>query len=373
MIKIKKIKVESTPVFDLTVESTHSFFANNILVHNCQEIAEPTSPFKSVKDLYKETYEDGDGEIALCNIAGIIVPNIESDEQYADAAYYALKMIDKTVHMTDYIFPALAHTAKARMNAGVGILGLAHLMAKKNMSYRDQAGLNFIHELSETHMWHLINASLKLGKELGNAPWMHKTKWPEGWLPLDTYEKRVDELVTVENKRDWASLKAAIIENKGIRNSVVSAHMPGESSTIAAGTVNSLYPLREFSLIKTSDTLVNHWVAPDSTRLKNKYEIAWNISTTEMIRVYAIVQKWTDQSISADLFVNLQGDQKVSSSSIVQDYLDMVKYGMKSRYYVNSLTGGGIDLKSTETAVNQEAIQQEPEESRGCSSGACSL
>jgi ribonucleoside-diphosphate reductase alpha chain len=92
-----------------------------------------------------------------------------------------------------------------------------------------------------------------------------------------------------------------------------------------------------------------------------------------MIRVYAIVQKWTDQAISADLFVNLQGDQKVSSSNIVQDYLDMVKYGMKSRYYVNSLTGGGIDLKSTESAVGQEVQEAVTEDERGCASGVCSL
>lgn len=355
----------------------HTPFYGKIYSSNlCQEIAEPTTPFKTVADLYKDKYEEGDGEIALCNIAGIIVSNIESDEQYAEVAYYSLKMIDKTVHMTEYAFPALAHTAKARMNAGVGILGMAHLMAKKNMSYKTQDGLNFIHELAETHYWHLLNASLRLGKELGNAPWMSKTKWPEGWLPLDTYERRVDELVTVENKRDWAGLRQQIIDNKGIRNSVICTHMPGESSTIAAGTVNSIYPIREFSLMKTNDTLVNHWVAPESTKLKHKYEMAWDISTTEMIRVYAIIQKWTDQGISADLFVKVQGDQKVSSSSIVQDYLDMVKYGMKSRYYVNSLTGGGVDLKSTENAIAQDELNQEDDpqpDVRGCDSGVCSL
>ena len=338
----------------------------------CQEVLLPVSPYKTVADLYKKEFEEGDGEIALCNIAGIIVPNIESDEQYAEVAYYALKMIDKTIHLSDYIFPNLEYTAKARMNAGVGILGLAHLMAKKGHSYKTQEGLNFIHELSETHMWHLINASLKLGKELGNAPWMHKTKWPEGWLPLDTYEKKVDDLVTIGNKRDWETLRKQIIENGGIRNSVVSAHMPGESSTIAAGTVNSIYPIREFNLMKTNETLVNHWVAPDSTKLKNKYELAWDISTTEMIKVYAIIQKWTDQGISADLFVNLRGVQKVSSSNIVQDYLDIVKYGMKSRYYVNSLTGGGVDLASTENAITgTDSIEITNE--IGCAGGACAL
>lgn len=355
----------------------HTPFKDTIYSSNlCAEVLEPTKAFNSVADLYRE-YQDGDGEIALCSIAGIIVSNIESDEQYADVAYYCLKMIDICVHKTDYVFPTLAHTAKARMNAGVGILGLAHLMAKKNLEYSSQDGRDYLHELAETHSWHLINASLRLGKEIGNAPWMNKTAWPEGWLPLNTYEKRVDELVTVENKRDWETLRTSIVANGGIRNSVLVCHMPGESSTISSGTTNGLYPIREFDLMKTNDTLVNHWVAPDATKLKHKYQLAWDISTTDMIKVYSIFQKWCDQSISSDLFVNVQGTQKVSSSSIVQDYLDMVKYGMKTRYYVNSLTSKGVDLESTENATIQITADDwgiDPaDQERGCSSGVCSL
>jgi len=330
----------------------HTPFLEKIYSSNlCQEIDLVTKGYESVAELYKEEYEEGDGEIGLCSIAGIIVSNIESDDQYADAAYYALKMIDKCIFKSDYVFPNLEHTAKARLSAGVGILGLAHLMAKKGFLYSEQGGRDFIHELSETHMWHLINASLRLGKELGNAPWMHKTKWPQGWLPLDTYEKRVDELVTVENKRDWDLLRKDIIKNGGIRNSVLVAHMPGESSTISSGTTNGPYPIREFYLMKTNDTLINHWCAPDATKLKNKYQFAWDIKTSDMIKVYAIMQKWCDQGISADFFVKIQGDQKVSSTEMIQDYIDMIKYGMKSRYYVNSLTSKGVELGSNENAI----------------------
>jgi len=353
----------------------HTPFKEKIYSANlCQEVTLPTKPYQSVAELYKKEYEEGEGEIALCSIAGVIVSNIENDDQYADVAYYALKMIDKCIHKSDYIFPNLEFTAKSRLNAGVGILGLAHLMAKKNLEYSSQEGRDFIHELSETHMWHLLNASLKLGKELGNAPWINKTNWPNGWLPLETYENKVDELITVENKRDWNTLKQNIIANGGIRNSVVCCTMPGESSTISSGTTNGPYPIREFSLMKTNDTLVNHWVAPDSTKLKNKYQMAWDISTSDMIKVYAIMQKWCDQAISADLFVKIQGDQKVSSSNMIQDYLDMVKYGMKTRYYVNSLTSKGVDLKSSENIINPEQEDFiEALDERGCASGVCSL
>lgn len=348
----------------------HTPFIQPIYSSNlCAEIGLPTIEYKSVIDLYKPVYEEGDGEIGLCSIGGIIVSNIDSDEQYADAAYYALKMVDVCIHKSDYIFPSLAHTAKSRLSAGIGILGLAHLMAKEGHVYNDQLGRNFIHQLYETHYWHLVNASLRLGKELGNAPWMHKTRWPQGWLPIDTYEKRVDTLVSVENQRDWEGLRKQIVANGGIRNSVLAAHMPGESSTIAAGTTNGPYPIRETYIMKTNDTIVNHWVAPDSTKLKSKYQIAWDISTTDMIYVYSIMQKWTDQGISADLYVKAQGDQKISSTDIINDYLDSVKFGMKTRYYVNSLTSAGVDLTKSENAVQQE-LPFEPTDDPYCESCA---
>jgi len=46
MIKIRKIKAQKAEaVYDITVDNTHSFFANGVLVHNC-EILLPTKSFK---------------------------------------------------------------------------------------------------------------------------------------------------------------------------------------------------------------------------------------------------------------------------------------------------------------------------------------
>jgi ribonucleoside-diphosphate reductase alpha chain len=344
----------------------HTPFKETIYSQNlCAEICLPTSPYKSVEELY-QPYEEGNGEIGLCSLAGIIVSNIDSDEQYASAAYYALKMIDVCIHKSHYVFKNLEDTAKARLSAGVGVLGLAHLMAKKNVKYSTQEGRDFIHTLFETHMWHLINASLKLGKELGNAPWMHKTSWPEGWLPIDTYEKKVDELVTIDNTRDWEDLRQQIKDNSGIRNSVLSAMMPGESSTIGAGTTNGVYPIRDYDLIKTNETLVINYVAPDSTKLKDKYELAWDIDSQDLIKCYAIMQKWTDQCISIDLYRKLQGADRVGTKEMIDIYLSLVKYGLKSRYYQNSLTAKGIGAN-----IEAEAPNEVVEEDGICES--CSL
>ena len=47
--------IELEDVYDITVKNNHNFFANDILVHNCQEIAIPTKGYNSVKDLYLDS------------------------------------------------------------------------------------------------------------------------------------------------------------------------------------------------------------------------------------------------------------------------------------------------------------------------------
>lgn len=50
MLNIEYLE-EEIPVYDITVEGTHNFFANDILVHNCVEITLPTVPIQHIDDI----------------------------------------------------------------------------------------------------------------------------------------------------------------------------------------------------------------------------------------------------------------------------------------------------------------------------------
>jgi len=296
-------------------------------------------------------------EVATCNLAGIVVSNVESESQYAEVAYYALLMIDKCIHLAHYELPQVGVTSRKRLNAGVGILGLAHLMAKNGKRYTDQEGKQFIHEVAERHYYHLARASLKLGKELGNAPWMHKTRWPEGWLPTDTCNPHVDKIAPFTLRYDWEALRRDIVANGGIRNSVLVAHMPTETSANASGTTNGLYPVRELTLIKTDNQRVNYWAAPDSDMLAGQYQSAWDIPARDMTELYAIVQKWTDQGISADFYRRVIGDASIATTELIEDYLYRVKLGLKSKYYMNQKTSNGMKAVADLAAVAMPAAE----------------
>lgn len=379
--------------FCVSEPKRHMCVFNGVLTGQCLEIGLITQAYNSVSELYvygdlkdaiqnkahpsvidylKQKNEVIEGEVAVCSLAGINVGKFkhkvgtpEWDEEYREASFVALDMVYTAIQESDYPLPHIEYTAKKRMSAGVGIVDLAHLMAKYKLKYDSQEGRDLIHKVAESHYWHLLNASLELSKEFGNAEWMDKTKWVDGWLPLDTYNKNVDEVVTTDLQYDWEGLRKKIIENGGHAFSVLVAHMPAESSSVRSGSTNGVYPVRDLDLNKTNDTNVVKYVVPESDKLGKHYQNAYEIDVEDMAKVYGILQKWTDQGISADQWYKAQGSDKIKSSDLMRGWFSWVYYGVKTRYYINTLTAKGVDL-NVELVDNVTQGEYQPESNSDC-------
>jgi ribonucleoside-diphosphate reductase alpha chain len=337
----------------------------------------PDESFRTVKDglTYKVASIDEikhEPEVAMCNIGGVVPANIDSDAQWAEVTYYALLMIDICIHKAEYELPHIGFTSKARMNAGVGLMGVATWMAKNNYKYSSQEGKNALFHLDETHMYHLITQSIKLGKERGNAEWMHRTRWPEGYLPQDSANQNVLELVTVGPARDWAPVRQDLIDNEGMRFSCVNSHMPGESSSKAAGQPNGRYPVRDVVMTKTDNGIVSRWAAPEGDLWGDRYEIAWDVPPDDQIDSYAVGQYWCDQGMSADQWRRLPQGETVGSAELLKGFFRMTKYGFKSRYYYNTLTTEAKTLSNGEIVmVEVRNTDKLPE--ADCGAGGCKM
>jgi ribonucleoside-diphosphate reductase alpha chain len=72
-----------------------------------------------------------------------------------------------------------------------------------------------------------------------------------------------------------------------------------------------------------------------------------------MIKVYGIIQKFTDQSISADFYRDRSVKTELTTTELIKDFLDMVTYGVKSKYYQNSFTLDAVGLE--DHLVNEKA------------------
>ena len=318
-----------------------TIFSSNL----CLETALPTKGFSSAKELYEPS--DHTGEVAMCNLGAVVLDDNTTEEDLEDIYYFGVKMTDKTISEMVYPLESVAYTANMRRSVGIGLTNLAYLMAKKNLSYSSKKGKEFIHSIAERHSYYLHKASLKLGKELSNAPWINKTKYPEGWFPWKDASKGLETLgLDLSLKYDWKTLEQEIIENKGIRNSVLSCHMPVESSSQITNSTNGLYPVRELVITKKSGTNMNIFFAPeyDNPMVRYFYESAYDIKTKDLIECYALVQRHTGQGISADTYLDLSTtDAKMSMNEELENMFHCVKLGMKSLYYMNTRTDANTE------------------------------
>lgn len=349
MLKIKKINIRED-VFDITVNSNSNFYANGILVHNCQEIVHPTKPIQSILD--------EEGEIGICILAAINALEVTTDKEISEACRMAVRTLDSVIDYQEYPVLAGENFTKNRRSIGIGITNLAGLLAKNKLFYDDPNALPFIHQFMEKIQWHLINASCDMAMEKGKCPKFKDTKYAQGLLPIDWYKKTVDELVAPNYLMDWESLRYKV-QRYGLRHSTLTAMMPCESSSVIQNSTNGIEPVRSLLSFKKAKNGVLKQIVPNFHNRRNYYTKAWDIKDNKPImNIAAVLQKFTDMSISLNLYYNYAHypDGNIPLSVIIKDQIYGYKYGLKNLYYANTPDGDG-----------------ETEKDMNCDSGACSI
>jgi len=317
---------EEIPVYDITVEGTHNFFANGILVHNCVEVTLPVHPIQSL--------EDELAEISLCILGGLNVGTIKSDKELEECCELIVRALEELIDWQDYLVRAAEISTKARRSLGIGVMGLAHYLAKLGQSYHEQAAWNSCHKLGESIQYFLLKASNQLAQERGHCEYFGRTKYSDGVLPIDTYKRDVDEICSVPLRHDWEQLRQNILQY-GLRHSTLSAIMPGESSSLLLNAPNGIEMPREHLSVKRR----LKQIVPQYSTLKNNYSLLWDApSNNGYINIVAVLQKFIDQSISANTAYNpeLFPNKELPMSLIVGDVLYAYKMGVKTLYYHNT-------------------------------------
>jgi ribonucleoside-diphosphate reductase alpha chain len=345
-------------VHNIDNTNTNTAFKDKIRMSNlCVEITLPTSPIEHI-----DNGDDKPDEIALCVLAAHNLGAIKNNEELYKCSEYIVRILDFVVDHQDYPVNA-ALKMKKRRSIGVGVTNFAYWLAKNDLKYSDTASLARVDELFEHIQYSLLKASNLLAKEQGPCEWFSRTTYSEGIMPIDRYNKNVDELVKREYSCDWDELRKDIMEH-GLRNSVLTAIMPAESSAVVQNATNGIEPVRSLVTIKKSKSGLIKQVVPEINKLKNKYELAYDMPDNRgYTNICAVIQKWIDQSISANHYYhyNLDG---ISLSAVIKDILHSYKYGLKTLYYANT-----DDKKSD----NIETMGESNTNEIGCEDGACAI
>ena len=350
ILDLLKERAETGRIYIMNIDhcNTHSSFKDKVYMSNlCQEITLPTDPIQHI---------DGGGEIALCILSAINVGKLRNLEEMEELCDLSVRALEELIDYQKYPVEAARKSTLARRSLGIGYIGLAHYLAKNGVKYEDPEAWKLVHDLTEAFQYNLLKASNKIAEEKGSCDGFSQTKYFDGFLPIDTYKKDVDEIVPNKLNYDWEELRESI-RIHGLRHSTLSAQMPSESSSVVSNATNGIEPPRDYISTKKSKKGPLKQIVPNIATLKNNYTLLWDMpSNAGYVNIVAVMQKFFDQAISGNWSYNPQKfeNNEVPTSVMAQDLLTTYKYGWKTSYYQNT-----YDSKTDEVDLdsNKESVQ----------------
>lgn len=332
----------------------------------CLEICLPSKPIQHIDD-------SADSEIFLCTLANVNMTKIKTLSDLERVCYNTVRFLDDLLDYQRYPVEAAGHWGRKRRSLGVGVNNYAHWLARKGLKYGEKAALEATHDWFEAFQYYLIKASVEVAKEKGVCESFNETKYAQGILPIDTYKRDVDELGDFSLKLDWEWLRNEVLTH-GMRNSTLTALPPSETSAnvLPGGSTNGIEPPRNLLVIKSNKDLSGKVLVPEVARLKNKYDLLWNHPSPEgYIKTVAVIQKFVDQSISANASYDPANypDNETPMSQMMRDVLIAYKYGVKTLYYHN--TRKETSIRRDEIKNKQPASVNVNEDAEDCD--ACSV
>ncbi|XMB34028.1 ribonucleoside-diphosphate reductase subunit alpha [Candidatus Saccharibacteria bacterium oral taxon 955] len=309
--------------------------------------------------------------ISVCNLISINLSahlDITTKEwdwkRLESATRSAIRQLDNLCDITDTPIPEALNSINTTRALGLGIMGFTDIVEKLGYSYESEEAYDMIDQLAEFISYHAIDESANLARTRGSYLDFKGSGWSRGILPidlLDTQEKdrNVSVDVTRKARLDWEALRKKV--KKGMRNATLMAIAPTANIAHVAGTTPGIDPqfgqifsrstlngkflevnanlvrdlkelnlwdeVKEQLLVEQGD-LTNIDIVPQ--RLKDIYKTCFQLSPLAFIEVAARAQKWVDQAISRNMYLESR-----SIDDMEHVYMEAWKRGLKTTYYLH--------------------------------------
>lgn len=351
---IVKERVETGRIYILNVDSAneHGAWLDQVTMSNlCTEIIHPYIPLKD--------FHDPEAEIGMCILSAVNMLEVKNWSDLEKVCDLIVRFLDEIVDIQDYFNKASENFAKKRRSLGIGITNLAAFLAKNELSYSSAKALPVIDEWMEHFQYYLLKSSVQLSKEKGKCEKFNRTKYSKGILPIDTYKKKVNEIVKRKLSLDWEALRQEIKEH-GMRHSTMSAIMPCESSSVIQNSTNGVEPIRSLVTYKMSKMGKLPVLVPGIGKYHGNYELAFSLADNiGLININAVLQKYIDMAISTNIYYNYNHypNHVLPDAKVMKELMYAYSMGLISLYYNN-----------TDDGDKEQSMKED-----SCSDGACKL
>jgi ribonucleoside-diphosphate reductase alpha chain len=307
---------------------------------------------------------------AVCNLISLnLSAHLREDKTWdwdrlAASTRSAIRQLDNLCDVTDTPVPEAMHSNTQNRALGLGLMGFTDVIEKLGHSYESEGAYDLIDQLTEFISYNAIDESADLAQKFGSYPTFNGSGWSKGILPIDTVDRLAEDRhvkVDVNRKKrlDWDVLRTKV--KKGMRNATLMAIAPTANIAHIAGTTPGLDPqfAQIFSrttlngkFLEVNTNLVNDlkglglWdqVKEDVLRyqgdltqiegipqhLKDVYKTSFQLSPYSFIEVAARAQKWVDQAISRNMYLETR-----DIDEYVEIYYQAWKRGLKTTYYLH--------------------------------------
>lgn len=307
--------------------------------------------------------------IAVCNLVSInLSRHLNGNEwdwrRLEDSVRSAIRQLDNLIDITKLSVPEAMHANKQTRALGLGVMGFTDVLERLRLAYDSEESYELIDKLTEFISYHAIDESANLAQEFGSYPAFEGSGWSRGILPVDTIDileknRDIDVKISRNSSLDWDELRSKV--KKGMRNATVMAIAPTANIGHIAGTTPGLDPrftqifsrstlngkflevnpnlvcelkdrslwneVKDELLINQGD-IQNIEAIPDE--IKSVYKTSFQILPYAFIEVAARAQKWVDQAISRNMYLETR-----DIDEYVKIYSEAWRRGLKTTYYLH--------------------------------------
>ena len=310
--------------------------------------------------------------IAVCNLASInLATHVHNKEinwsKLESSVRFAIRQLDNLIDIN--VLPVKEAEAGDKENraVGLGVMGFTDTLEKLGMAYDSEHGADFADRIFEFISYMAIDESTNLAQERGSYPHFQGSGWSRGKVPIDTLarlerDRGIPLTVTKESRHrglNWDVLREKV--KKGMRNATLMAVAPNANIGLVAGTSPGIDPrfAQVFSRNKISGKYmdINHNLVHDLKNMglwekvretiiesqgdisaipevpdyiKNIYKTSFMTSPYAFIEVAARAQKWVDQALSRNMYLETRDIDET-----MKIYIAAWKKGVKSTYYLH--------------------------------------
>lgn len=323
---VQKVRVldYTEDVYDMTVEDTHNFIANGFVVHNCAEEPLPAG---------------GSCLLGSINLSEFVTDpftdkaNVDWDG-LEEAVAIAVLGLNEVLNEGMMLHPLneQRESVKNWRQIGLGTMGLADMLIKLGVTYGSTGAIKITESVYETIARSAVTASLELAKTAGCYPMCKKEKLIDSSfikalnLPynmiedIKTYGLHNSQLLTCAPTGSIATMlqvSTGVEPNFALHYTRKTQSLNGKDTfyTVSAKIIQDYYD-------KVHDYDDGDDILP---KLPDYFVESKDIAPIDRIKMQAVLQKYTDASISST--INLPNEATVDD--VYNIYVEAWKNGLK--------------------------------------------